>query len=88
MTPDIREILQNLVGVCAIADIDIQEALSAIDLAYKKWMMEIVGDGKKMASHFDLCLLSNEDRASEEGEINGYNTAKQEIRERLTKEAL
>ncbi len=90
MTPDIRGILKDLQKKTQALmlsmpydlieeEILITQALTAIDLAYKKWFMEMVGEDEK-AKYIDspeaieynnrCCLISE-----------GRNTIRQEIKE-------
>ena len=55
---------------------DLLEFAEKIELAIRSLIeKKVEGLKKEGASHYDLCLLSNEDRAEEEGKVEGYNDA-------------
>ena len=78
---EIREIYNNVAGIPKDGKprMGYEEFHQAIISA----IFEKMPKEKGFPNHFDLCLLSNEDRASEEGEINGFNSALAETRERI-----
>lgn len=60
-----------------------QESIAQAKAKIEEMFGEWIGEDRNMPSHWDLCLLPSEDRATEEGEIDGYNQAIQEIRNRV-----
>ncbi len=82
----IRETMIDLINAQCGAQGDAPIELLSLDEAIQaiiNLILEKIPKEKEMPDHFDLCLLSNEDRSEEEGKINGYNQALTEMRERI-----